>query len=47
MIRKDLGPNQLQWCRQNIPHFDEAYTDVIKAKAEEKANRDEMRAKNA
>ena len=35
----ELGPNQLAWCRDNVPHFKRAECDVLLVRAEEAANR--------
>lgn len=35
----ELGPNQLAWCRDNVPHFKRAENDVLLVRAEEAANR--------
>lgn len=31
--RPDLGPNQLQWCRENIPSFETCERQAIESEA--------------
>ena len=32
----DLGPKQLQWCRENLPHFQRCEEQALASKGESK-----------
>lgn len=32
----DLGPKQLQWCRENLPHFQRCEEQALASKGERK-----------
>lgn len=40
--RTDLGPNQLEWCRQNIPNFRVAEEQLKRVLESQVKNREEM-----